>query len=86
MARIRDRSTGDLLVLMVAGTVCFTVLGTVIAIAAIEIVNSKTDTSAAVRSVTGIINTLIGLLAGFLAGRTDLSMRENPNSAKKPPA
>jgi hypothetical protein len=83
MARIRDRSTGDLLVLMIAGTVCFMVLATGASIVVIEIVNPSADTSSAVRQVTGIINTLIGLLAGFLAGRTDLSMQQTKKTDPK---
>jgi hypothetical protein len=83
VARIRDRSTGDLLVLLVAGTVCFMVLSTGATIMIVEIIDSKTDTTSAVRQVTGIVNTLIGLLAGFLAGRTDYSLQNRPPD--KPP-
>jgi hypothetical protein len=84
MARIRDRSTGDLLVLLVAGTVCFMVLATGATIMVIEIVNPESDTTSAVRQVTGIVNTLIGLLAGFLAGRTDLSMQSDSRQKEAP--
>lgn len=86
MARFRDKSTGDQLVLLVAGTVCFTVLGTVATVAIIEIFDSKQDTSVAVKSITGIINTLIGLLAGFLAGRTDMTMNQTrPKGEERDP-
>jgi hypothetical protein len=85
MTRLRDRSTGDILVLMVAGTVCFSVVATGATIAVVEIVNSGTDTTSAVRAVTGIVNTLIGLLAGFLAGRTDLSMQQSRGQEGKEP-
>lgn len=84
MARLRDRSTGDLLVLMIAGTVCFMVISTGAAIVVIEIVNPSSDTSSAVRQVTGIINTLIGLLAGFLAGRTDMTIQQQQRDRKNP--
>jgi hypothetical protein len=69
--RLRDRSTGDLLVLMIAGTVCFAVLATGAAIFAAELINPDVDTSGPSGQVGDVINTLIGLLAGFLAGRTD---------------
>jgi len=75
VTKLRDRSTGDILVLLIAGTVCFMVLATGGTIAIVEITSPSSDTTAAIRAVTGIINTLIGLLAGFLAGRTDLSMQ-----------
>jgi hypothetical protein len=70
MARLRDRSTGDLLVLMVTMTVCFAILSSGAVIVIVEITNPKTDTEAGLRTITGIINTMIGLLAGFLAGKT----------------
>lgn len=86
MARFRDRSTGDILVLMVAGTVCFAVLATGASIVVIEIVHPSTDTTSAIRGISGIINTLIGLLAGFLAGRTDYTMeRKRGQEEKEPP-
>jgi hypothetical protein len=70
VARIRDRSTTDLLILMIAGTICFSVLAAGATIGVIEIMNPDTDTRAAVGTLSDVINTLIGLLAGFLAGRT----------------
>jgi NhaP-type Na+/H+ or K+/H+ antiporter len=69
-ARLRDRNTGDLLVLMIAGTICFSVVAGGATIVIAEITKPNIDTSAAARTITGIINTLIGLLAGFLAGKT----------------
>lgn len=56
---------------MIAGTVCFAVLATGAAIVITRIFSPDTDTSQAARQVADVINTLIGLLAGFLAGRTD---------------
>ena len=68
---------------MVAGTVCFAIIGTICTVVVIEIVRPSTDTSQAVRQVTGIINTLIGLLAGFLAGRTDYTMQNQQRGPKE---
>lgn len=73
--RIRDRSTGDLLVLMIASTVCAVILITVLAVVIVKFFHPETSTDIAVRTVAGILNTMIGLLAGFLAGRTDLYQR-----------
>jgi hypothetical protein len=72
---VRGRSTGELLVLLVAGTVCASVLlggGTV---AIVKIVHPEADVTQATSIIADVINTLIGLLAGFLAGKTDLSVR-----------
>jgi hypothetical protein len=68
---LAGRSTTDLLILMIAGTVCFAVLAFGAAVAVIEIRNPDADTSTAASAISDILNTLIGLLAGFLAGRTD---------------
>lgn len=68
---IRSRSTTDLLILMIAGTICFAVLAAGATIGIIEIMDSGSDTSTAYKSLQDVINTLIGLLAGFLAGRTE---------------
>jgi hypothetical protein len=73
---IRRRSTTDLLILLIAFTICFAVLAAGATIGIIEIKHPSTDTSVAYKSVQDVINTLIGLLAGFLAGRTE-SAREN---------
>lgn len=67
---MRGRSTTDLLILMIAGTVCFAVLAAGATVAIIEIVHPESDTTAAFNSISDVINTLIGLLAGFLAGVT----------------
>lgn len=71
MARIRERSTTDLLILLIGATICIAVLGTGAAIAVIEITDPTVDTTAAVNAVSDLLNTLVGLLAGFLAGRTE---------------
>ena len=83
--RFRDRSTGDILVLMVAGTVCFTVLSSGATIVIIELFHPSTDTEAGLRTITGIVNTLIGLLAGFLAGKTGSTLSEDEERKKDPP-
>lgn len=73
----KNRTTGEIMVLLVAITVCgyVVIVGTSLII--FEFVHPDVEASAAFRSVASVINTLIGLLAGFLAGRTDLSRRKN---------
>jgi uncharacterized membrane protein HdeD (DUF308 family) len=67
--RWRDRSTGDILVLMITLTVCFGVLASGLIIAAISLFHPESDVSNWVSRISGILNTMLGLLAGFLAGR-----------------
>jgi len=71
--KLLDRPTGDLLVILIAATICGSVVlgGTTIAI--IEIWHPQTDTTAALGMIGDIINTLIGLLAGVLIGRSDVT-------------
>jgi|SRR5262245_6589130 len=76
MGFFEHRTTGDILVLMVAGTVCASVLLGGATVAVVLIVNPDADTSTATGIIADVINTLIGLLAGFMAGRTDVNVRK----------
>lgn len=78
-----NRSTTDTLVLMIAGTICFTVLATGATVAVVEIRDSSVDTDGIVGSLSDVVNTLIGLLAGFLAGRAQVQQRKT--AADPPP-
>jgi hypothetical protein len=69
------RSTTDALLLLFALTICFVIVGTTITIGVVEIRDPATDTTKAGAAVGGVINTLLGLLAGFLAGRTEVRRR-----------
>lgn len=80
MATIRERSTTDLLILLIASTICFSVLAAGATIGIIEIRDPSVDTSGAQGTLGDIINTMIGLLAGFLAGRTEQKRTEVPPS------
>ena len=78
--RLRDRDTGDLMVLMVAGTICGTVLFTVAASFVFKIINPEQDINKTFVLVADILNTLIGLLAGFLAGRAEIAKKKVDDS------
>lgn len=66
-----ERSTGEIIVLVIAVSVCFVVVFGVIAIAIVEVIDSETDTIGAAAVISDVVNTLIGVMAGFLAGRTE---------------
>jgi len=70
----KDKTTGELLVLIVGLTVCGYVIVSILLIIAVVFFVPERDVSDAVRNISDVINTLIGLLAGFLAGRTDASL------------
>jgi hypothetical protein len=65
------RTTGEILVLGIAATVCVLVLMVTGAVIVIEILEPSVDTSGPASAISGVISTLVGLVAGFLAGRTD---------------
>lgn len=71
--RFRDRPTGELMVIMIAATICTYILVTMIVLFILAIFTDR-DLSGPARNIADIINTLIGLLAGFLAGKTDLAL------------
>lgn len=75
--RLRDRPVGELLVLIVTVTVCLILLISTVAVAVAEIIDPDTDTSAAGRAISGVLSSLTGLAAGFLAGRTDRRSRND---------
>jgi len=71
---LRDRPTGDLMVLMVATTVCGSVVLGGAAVILVTLLRPDIDVTNAARNIADLLNTLIGLLAGFLAGRTDANV------------
>ena len=74
MTRLRDRPTGDLMVLLVAVTVCGSVVFGGVAVILVTLFQPDVDVTNAARNIADLLNTLIGLLAGFLAGRTDANV------------
>lgn len=79
MARLRDRSTGDILVLLIAGTICFGLVATGAVTAVFAFTNPGASIEAPARLIADVVNTLIGLLAGFMAGRTGAQRAEPPD-------
>src|SRR5262245_14655344 len=78
---LMDRPTGDLLVLMITTTVCGAIVFGGTALLVFAFVHPEVDATQAARSVVNILNTMVGLLAGFLAGRTDRSIRNGRNTS-----
>lgn len=58
------------MILIITGTVCFSVLSIGFTIGVILIVQPATDLSPWLGRFTNLLSGLIGLLAGYLAGRT----------------
>jgi hypothetical protein len=60
--------------LVIVSTVAFSVLASGTALFLITILVPDRDTQAGFHALGDVINTLIGLLAGFMAGRTDAAL------------
>lgn len=70
---VAGRSVAEILILLVGVTVCGYVVFSTTVIVIVAIISPDVELADAARNIADIINTLIGLLAGFLAGRTELS-------------
>jgi hypothetical protein len=78
----KGRSTGEILVMAITFTVCTYVLGTGILVVLLAFFTDR-DVSAAARNIADVINTMIGLLAGFLAGRTDVTIAKTKKTGER---
>lgn len=65
------RSTVELMVLALTGTICTLLLLTGLSVAIIEILDPTVDTSGTVSTLTDLLSMILGALLGLLAGRTE---------------
>ncbi len=87
MSRFRDRPTSDILVILIALTICTYVLVSIGLSIVLLFINPKSEPLAnAIRNVGDIINTLIGLLAGFLAGKSGALSKNGNGKPAEPKA
>ena len=66
------------MVLLVAGTICGVVVFASIGSFVFKIIHPEQDINKTFVLVADILNTLIGLLAGFLAGRAEVTKNRTP--------
>lgn len=65
-------TTGEVLVIIIAGTVAVVLTLTTLSVIVIQIARPGVNVDTAISAISNIMVTMIGLLAGFLAGRTDV--------------
>lgn len=82
--RLRDRSTGEIMVIAITLTVCFGVIASGTFVGIIVLFRPEVDVTPWITRVTGLLNTMIGLLAGFLAGRTDRAVEHGGETKDQP--
>lgn len=81
----KDRPTADLLILIIAGTICFSVLMYGLVVSILVFVQPEKDHSEAVTLLSNTFQMLIGLLAGFVAGRTEKARRGGKDEPEPEP-
>jgi len=72
------------MVLMISGTICLGLIATGTVATIYAFVNPGADLSGPSRFIADVVNTLIGLLAGFLAGRTDATLKKEAEKDETP--
>lgn len=81
MASFRDRPTADLIVLFLTGLIGVVVIGVMIATVVLE-ANGR-EAGDGITWIGRIINTLIGAIFGYLAGRTVVPLNGNGKKTDK---
>ena len=82
-SRLRDRTTSDLLVLLIAGTICGSIFLAVVVLVITSLMAPEQDHPGAVALVSDTLQMLVSLLAGFIAGRTESTyVRTEPGSGR----
>jgi len=63
------RSTIDIVVILLTGTIGGTVLLTIIGLFVIRVLHPEADISRGAEAVSNIVTTIVGALVGFIGGR-----------------
>ena len=71
MTKFSERSTPEMLVLMIAGTICGAVVVGGAAVIILSFIHPDHDFDEGARAIADLLTTMVGLLAGFLAGKSD---------------
>lgn len=69
MANLRDRPTPDLVVMWLAGIVGVCVIGSLLGAMVLRITDHSADLDKIAARLADVLNTLIGAIVGYLAGR-----------------
>jgi P pilus assembly chaperone PapD len=78
---LRDRTTGEIVILMLATVIVVTTLLATVTVAAIELTYPDQNTDDAVRMINETTNVILGAVIGYVAGRKEGLFDERPPSA-----
>lgn len=81
---MRNRSTIDLMILLLTATVCLAILFTGAYLAVLKLTNPGQDTTSAQEGLTSMISGVLGALLGLLAGKSDKVVDTAPPPAPQP--
>jgi hypothetical protein len=69
VAKLRDRPTADLVVLLLTAMVLFVIGFALVGVVVIEVTSSSIDVAKIAGRIAAFTNTIIGAIVGYLAGR-----------------
>lgn len=75
---LSGRSSGELVVLLIGATVCGVLVFTALSVLVLELAKPDADTEQITATLGEVMATMIGVIAGFLAGRTEGTSGESP--------
>jgi uncharacterized oligopeptide transporter (OPT) family protein len=78
MAPLRDRTSPEIVVLILAATLGVLLVASVVFVGVIELTQPETDTAVAISSITNTITLLCGAVVGYLAGRVARDRENRP--------
>jgi hypothetical protein len=83
MRTLLSRPTGDVLVILFAATICLTVLIAGTSLVVVRLAQPDRDLTASIGALSDVVNTMLGLTAGFVAGRTEVTREKMQTNAEK---
>lgn len=80
MARFKDRPTGELIVVFLTVTACIVIIIEVVAIVLAAFLKPEVDIGTLFGRITEVVQLVLALIAGYLAGSGARQEKSNPSS------
>lgn len=79
---LRERTTGEIVILMLAFVVVVTILMATLTVTLIELIYPDQDTDSTVRMINDTTNVILGAVIGYVAGRKEGLFEEPPSASR----